>query len=125
MTWSNSTPDFGVVVSPCRQSVANEKRPRRRVPGAAQTEPPTEGGWFLIGCPARSTPPSADKSKLLSRESFPEFLLRGGKVCLSPHRPKQKGRPTAVSAWRSAYGDRQIEKAAGSACGLRVKIECV
>jgi hypothetical protein len=133
MTWSNSTPDFWAVVSPCSQSVASSEvpsiptrsGPRRRVPGAAKTEPPTEGGWFLVGCPARSAPPSADESKLLSRESFPEFLLRGGKVLSFPHRPKQKDRPEAISVWRSANGDRQIKKAAGSPCGPRVKIECV
>src|ERR1700681_805077 len=102
MTWSNSTPDLGGC-SFAMQPICGQTRsgPRRRVPGAAKTEPPTEGGWFLVGCPARSAPPSADKSKLLSRESFPEFLLRGGKVLSVPHRPKQKDRPEAVSVWRS------------------------
>jgi hypothetical protein len=102
MTWSNSTPDFGgcrFAMQPiCGQ---REAAPGRRVPGAAKTEPPTEGGWFLVGCPARSAPPSADDSKLLSRESFPEFLLRDGKFCPSRTGAK-KSRPEAVSVRRSS-----------------------
>jgi hypothetical protein len=125
MTWSNSYPDFGGCSSPHSPAAASsaidskEKRPRRGGTWGRLTEPPTEGGWFLAGCSARSTPPSADnpirsvknRSRNLCREtdSF---------VCPAPASKKTARR-------RSLYGDRQMEKAAGSPCGLRVKIECV
>ena len=52
---------------------ATGQNPRR----GHRAEPPTEGGWFLVGCSARSTPPSADRLKPLGRELFPEPLLGG------------------------------------------------
>jgi hypothetical protein len=67
---------FGGCSLPCSQPEAlsavdsEQKRPRRG--GGAADRTPTEGGWFLAGCSARSTPPSADESKPLSHESFPE-----------------------------------------------------
>src|ERR1700731_3161288 len=120
MTWSNSTPDFGGCRFAMQPICGLREAAPGVVPGAAKTEPPTEGGWFLVGCPARSAPPSADGSKPLSRESFPEFLLRGGKVLPVPAQAQKK-----TARRRLLCGDRQIEKAAGSPCGLRVKIECV
>src|ERR1700730_8402259 len=107
MTWSNSTPYFGAACRFAMQPICSQREAAPGVvPGAAKTDPPTEGGWFLVGCPARSAPPSADKSKPLSRESFPEFLLRGGKVLSVPHRPKKRppggGHCAAIGVWRSA-----------------------
>src|ERR1700675_2021647 len=90
MTWSNSTPDFGGCRFAMQPICGQREAAPGVVPGAAKTEPPTEGGWFLVGCPARSAPPSADVSKPLIRESFPEFLLRGGKVFSVPHRPQKR-----------------------------------
>ena|SRR3984893_2616719 len=91
MTWSNSTPDFGGCRFAMQPICGQREAAPGVVPGAAKTEPPTEGGWFLVGCPARSAPPSADGSKPLSRESFPEFFAaRRKSFACPPHRPKKR-----------------------------------
>jgi hypothetical protein len=62
MTWSNSYPDLGGCSSPdvlIRRRLQRETAPAWGTWGRL-TELPTEGGWFLAGCSARSTPPSAD-----------------------------------------------------------------
>ena len=49
MTWSNSTPDFGGCRFAMQPICGQREAAPGVVPGAAKTEPPTEGGWFLVG----------------------------------------------------------------------------
>jgi hypothetical protein len=118
MTWSNSHPAVARLTAPTRRRF-QRKRPRRGGTWGRLTERPTEGGWFLAGCSARSTPPSADNSICSVKNRSRNLCRETGFFVL--HHARQKDRPKAVSL----CGDGQMEKAAGSPCGLRVKIECI
>jgi hypothetical protein len=121
MTWSNSTPYFGAACRFAMQPICSQREAAPGVvPGAAKTEPPTEGAGSSSGVPrARHRQALTDPSRSVVNRSR-NFLLRGGKVLPVPAQAQKK-----TARRRLLCGDLQIEKAAGSPCGLRVKIECV
>jgi len=89
------------------------KRPRCGSTWGRLTEPPTEGGWFLAGCSARSTPPSADNSICSVKNRSRNLCRETGFFCPAQcpaKRPPEGG----LSVWRWANGKRPQARPAAS-----------